>query len=87
MPNLIITMIPEGIVAQYTQYYEEINFRTFSRFTMLCILSTCVAMVRKSLQVLDNIAADGAKAFNDLVAMVPKLHGGHRRSLATGKRN
>ena len=78
-PNLIRTMIPERIVAQYTQYCEENNFRPFSRSTVLRILSSCAATVRKSLQGLDYIAADGAKAFDDLVAMIPKLRGGDRR--------
>ena len=72
-PNLIRTMIPERIVAQYTQYCKENNFTPFSRSTMLRILSSCAATVRKSLQGLDYIAADGGKAFDDLIAMVPKL--------------
>lgn len=40
---------------------------------MLRILSTCAATVRKSLQGLDYIAADSAKAFDDLIAILPKL--------------
>ena len=77
-PNLIRTMIPERIVAQYTQYCEEVSFTPFSRTTMLRILSSCAATVRKSLQGLDYIAADGGKAFDDLIAMVPKLRSDNR---------
>ena len=44
-PNLIRTMIPEQIVAQYTQYCKEVNFTPFSRSTMLCVLSSCAATV------------------------------------------
>lgn len=77
-PNLIRTMIPERIVAQYTQYCSEVCFTPFSRSTMLRILSSCAATVRKSLQGLDYIAADGGKAFDDLVAMLPKLRSDDR---------
>ena len=72
-PNLIRTMIPERIVAKYTQYYKEVNFTPFSRSTMLRVLSSCAATVRKSLQELDYIAADGRKAFDELIEMVLKL--------------
>ncbi len=40
---------------------------------MLNILSTCSATVRKSLQGLDYIAANGSKAFDDLCAAVTLL--------------
>ena len=73
-PNLIRTMIPERIVAQYTQYCKEVNFTPFSRSTMLRVLSSCPATVRKSLQGLDYIAADGGKAFDQLIEMVLKLN-------------
>ena len=72
-PNLIRTMIPERIVAQYTQYCREVDFTPFNRLTMLRVLSSCAATVRKSLQGLDYIAADGAKAFDELTEMLPKL--------------
>ena len=52
-PNLIRTMIPERIVVQYTQYCKEVDFTPFSRSTMLRVLSSCAATVRKSLQGLD----------------------------------
>jgi len=72
-PNVIRMLIPQRIVAQYHQYCEEMNFTPFSESTMLRILSSCSASVRKSLQGLDYIAADGAKAFDDLIAMVQRL--------------
>lgn len=40
---------------------------------MLRILSSCTATVRKSLHGLDYFAAEGAKVFDDLVAIVEKL--------------
>ena len=73
MPNLIRTMIPARIVAQYIQYCKEVNFTPFGRSTMLRVLSSCAATVRKSLQGLDYIAADGGKAFDQLIEMVLKL--------------
>ena len=72
-PNLIRTMISERTVAQYTQYCKEVNFTAFSRSTMLRVLSSCAATVRKSLQGFDYIAADGGKAFDQLIEMALKL--------------
>ncbi|KAK3725842.1 hypothetical protein QZH41_014067 [Actinostola sp. cb2023] len=72
-PNVIRMLIPQRIVAQYRQYCEEMNFTPFSESTMLRILSSCSASVRKSLQGLDYIAADGAKAFDDLIAIAQRL--------------
>ena len=40
---------------------------------MLRILSACTATVRKSLQGLDYIAAEGAKAFDDLISILDRL--------------
>lgn len=72
-PNIIRTMIPERIVQQYQAYCEETQFKPFGRTTMLNILSACAATARKSLQGLDYIAADGAKAFDDLGDVVRRL--------------
>ena len=59
-PNIIRTLVPERIVAQYKQYCGKIEFTPFSRSTML-------------LHGLDCIAADGGKAFDELIAMLPKV--------------
>ena len=40
-----------------------------SKSIMLRILDACKATVRKSLQGLDYIAAEGAKAFDDLIVI------------------
>ena len=42
----------------------------FSERTMLRILSECTASVRKSLQGLDYIAAEGEKSFDDLSLLI-----------------
>ena len=74
VPNVIRTMIPQRIVRQYTQYCEETGFKPFSQSTMLRILSQCSASVRKSLQGLDYYAADGTRAFDDLISLVRKIN-------------
>ena len=89
-PNVIRSMIPQRITEQYRQFCSETNFTPFSTSTMLRILSTCTATVRKSLQGLDYFAAEGAKAFDDLTAMVEKLGDRHwvlkcQQSLKEGK--
>ena len=66
-------MIPERVIQQYTQYCLEINFKPFSETTMRRVLFECSASVRKSLQGLDYFAAEGARAFDDLVALVRQI--------------
>ena len=76
VPNVIRTMIPQRIVQQYTSFCHETNFKPFSERTMLRVLSACTASVRKSLQGLDYFAADGSKAFEDLVEIVSVIGSG-----------
>ena len=66
-------MIPQRIIDQYIQYCQEENLAHFSVSTMRRILSACPASVRKSLQGLDYVAAEGAKAFDDLVSILQRL--------------
>ena len=66
-------MIPERIVKQYTKYCDEFGFKPFGRTTMLAILAACSATVRKSLQGIDYIAAEGGKACDDLCNVVKRL--------------
>ena len=72
-PNTIRMMISQHIVDQYVEYCTETNFKPFSKSSMLHILSACTATVRKSLQGLDYIAAEGAKAFDDLISILDRL--------------
>ena len=76
-PNVIRSMIPQRITKQYHQFCSETKFTPFSTSTMLRILSSCTATVRKSLQGLDYFAAEGAKAFDELTALVEKLGDRH----------
>ena len=70
VPNIIRTMIPQRIVNQYSQYCKENNFQSFSKSTMLRVLDECSATHRKSLQGLDNFAAQGGRSFDDLGTVV-----------------
>lgn len=84
-PNVIRTMIKERTIKQYTQFCEETNFKPFSYSTMHRILTSCTASVRKSLQGLDYISAEGGTAFDELSAVVDKLidHGLDKRKGTT----
>ena len=72
-PNVIRAMIPQRIIEQYTQVCKESDMKPLSPATISRLLTVCAATVRKSLQGLDYIAADGAKAFDDLCALAVKL--------------
>ena len=63
VPNVVRTMVPELIVQQYQSYCQETGFVPMSRTTLCRILKVCSASVRKSLQGLDYVSAEGAKAF------------------------
>ena len=84
-PNVIRSMIPQRIVMQYTQFCKEAGTKPLSPSTALRILSVCTATVRKSLQGLDYISADGAKAFDDLAGLLSKLknHGCDQLSISS----
>ena len=73
VPNVIRTSIPEHIVQQYQSYCHEANFDPMSRSTLCRVLNVCSASVRKSLHGLDYFSADGAKAFDDIEAIIEKL--------------
>ena len=56
-----------------------------SRSTLCHILNVCSATVRKSLQEIDYVAAEGAKAFDDLQDVVEKLGDIHGKGLTWAK--
>lgn len=66
-------MIPQRIISQYREFCEETSFTPFSESTLMGIISSCAATVRKSLQGLDYFAADGAKAYDDLKSVTTNL--------------
>ena len=73
VPNVIRNLIPEQVVKQYQSYCEESDFVPLSRSTLCRILKVCSASVRKSLQGLDYISAEGSKAFDDVEDILEKL--------------
>ena len=72
-PNVIRTMIKQRTITQYVQYCEETYFIPFSTSTMNRILTSCSASVRKSLQGLDYISAEGGTGFDDLAMITNNL--------------
>lgn len=73
VPNMIRTLVPEGIVKQYHSYCEEAGFKALGRSTLIRILSICAASVAKSLQGLDYISSSGAQAIEDLCDVAEPL--------------
>ena len=73
IPNIVRTMIPEQIVQQYQSYCHETGFVPMSRSTLCRILKVCSASVCRSLQGLDYVSAEGAKAFDELAAIIENL--------------
>ena len=84
IPNVIRTMIPQRIACQYAQYYHETGFKPFSERTMLRVLEECNASVRKSLQGLDYVAADGARAFEEWELQYVELLKGSKLYVKSG---
>lgn len=84
IPNVVRTMIPEQIVQQYQSYCHETDFVPMSRSTLCRILKVCSASVRKSLQGLDYVSAEGAKAFDELAAVIENL-GDYGKGLSWAK--
>ncbi|XP_074614762.1 uncharacterized protein LOC141874411 [Acropora palmata] len=73
VPNVIRTLLPERTVKQYQSYCKESGFEGLGRSTLLRILKTCAASMRKSLQGLDYISCLGAEAFDDLLEVIEVL--------------
>ena len=72
-PNAVRMLIPERITQQYFQFCAETEFTPMSKRTLLLVLDVCSASVRKSLQRLDNLSAQGTKAFDGLCETVDRI--------------
>ena len=72
-PNVVRMLILERITQQYFQFCAETNFTPMSKRTQLRVLDVCSALVRTSLQGLDNFSAQGSKAIEDLSEIVDKI--------------
>ena len=63
MPNVVRTVTRSTMVEQYLEYCKEQCHEPLSSSTLFKILEVREASQRKSLQGLDNTAADGAAGF------------------------
>ena len=73
IPNVIRSVIPAQIISQYEELCSEEGFKPMGRSTLYRVLHVCSASVRKSLQGLDYVGAQGAKAFEELELAAEKL--------------
>ena len=73
IPNVIRSVIPAQIISQYEELCREEGFKPMGRSTLHRVLHVCSASVRKSLQGLDYVGAQGAKAFEELELATEKL--------------
>ena len=63
MPNVIRTVTRATMISQYESFCNEQSFVPLSKSSLFRILQVREASERKSLQGLDNVAADGSAAF------------------------
>ena len=73
MPNIVRIVARSTIIHQYLEFCEETEFEPMSQSTMWRILEVQEASQRKSLQGLDNTAADGGDGFEELLKIVDDL--------------
>ena len=76
MPNVVRTVTRSTMISQYIQFCQEEKFEPLSRTTLFKILEVRQASQRKSLQGLDNTAADGSAGFQKIEMIVDDLEKG-----------
>ena len=76
MPNVVRTVNRSTMIEQYMEYCKENCHEPLSRSTLFKILEVREASQRKSLQGLDNTAADGTAGFQTLETLVETLEKG-----------
>lgn len=76
MPNVVRTVTRSTMISQYIQFCQEEKCEPLSRSTLFKILEVREASQRKSLQGLDNTAADGSAAFQTVERIVDDLEKG-----------
>jgi len=76
MPNVVRTVTWSTMISQYIQFCQEEKSEPFSRSTSFKILEVREASQRKSLQGLDNTAADDSAAFQTVERIVDDLEKG-----------
>ena len=73
MPNVVRAVTRSTMISQYLSLCEEEEVDSLSRSTLFRVLEVRKASQRKSLQGLDNTAADGAAAFDTLEVIAYEL--------------
>ena len=73
MPNVIRTITRSTLIQQYMKHCHETEVEPLSRSTLFRILEIREAGERKSLQGLDNIAADGSSGFEKMGNIVNEM--------------
>ena len=76
MPNVVHTVTQSTMISLYIQFCQEEKFEPLSRTTLFKILEVRQASQRKSLQGLDNTAADGSAGFQKIEMIVDDLEKG-----------
>ena len=76
MPNVVRILTRSTMIEQYLEYYKEQCHKPHSRSTLFKILEVSEASQRRSLQGLDNTAADGAAGFRTIETLVETLEKG-----------
>ena len=75
MPNIIRNVTRSTLIQQYFKHCEEEEVEPLSRATLFRVLEVREASERKSLQGIDNIAAEGSNAFEKLRKIVIAMEG------------
>ena len=75
MPNKIRNVTRSTLIQQYFKHCEEEEVEPLSRATLFRVLEVREASERKSLQGIDNIAAEGSNAFEKLRKIVIAMEG------------
>ncbi|CAG2250954.1 unnamed protein product [Mytilus edulis] len=73
IPSVIRSLAPSTIILQYTALYKEENINPLGSSTLYKLLEDCAALVRRSIEGLDNFVMEGCRAFRDLESVVHKL--------------
>ena len=73
MPNVVRNMVAARIIKQYVSYCKEITFNHLSERELYRVLKYCPAQLKKALQGLDNISADGLCGVEKLESVIRKL--------------
>ena len=73
MPNVVRTVTRSTMINQYIEFCKEGRLEPLSRSTLFKILEVREASQRKSIQGLDNIAADDAAGFQTVAKIIDDL--------------